>query len=250
MIKLFHNIRKKLAAEGKTTSYLKYAIGEIILVMIGILLALQVNDWNQSRLNRIEEKNILAKLHDEFLDNKSELAKSISIYKGAMNANLALMNLIGIDSIELKKHNLDSLLYQSLPSLQIVLSDNTIKNIVQTGKLDIIKNPEVIQLINQWEAQTILLKERDKNLSDWINHQLIPLINDYVAFKQLDAYGNMPWGGKSKLKADYHTLFHMLTYENIMDNVLWYHNKIRISLESTNELIDNIIDATERYNHD
>ena len=49
MIKLFRNIRKNLLAEGKTTKYFKYAIGEIILVVIGILIALQINNWNETK---------------------------------------------------------------------------------------------------------------------------------------------------------------------------------------------------------
>jgi len=49
MIKFFGNIRKTLVNEGKTTNYLKYAIGEIVLVVIGILIALQINNWNESR---------------------------------------------------------------------------------------------------------------------------------------------------------------------------------------------------------
>jgi len=47
MIKFFNKIRKQLLDENKTGRYFKYAIGEIILVMIGILLALQINNWNQ-----------------------------------------------------------------------------------------------------------------------------------------------------------------------------------------------------------
>ncbi|MFH6768279.1 hypothetical protein V8G56_05995 [Gaetbulibacter aquiaggeris] len=248
MIKLFSNIRKKLLAEGKTANYLKYAIGEIVLVMIGILLALQVNSWNQSRLERIDEKNILAKLHDEFLENKNEVNKSTAIFKSAMNANIVLMSLVGSDTEELQKHDLDSLFYESLPSMQIVFSNNTIKNIVLSGKLNVIKNPEIIQLINQWEAHTVLLKEREQILSQWLNNQLIPFISDYVAFKEIDHNGNMPWSGKSKLKPDYHTLFQQLKYENILDNVLWYHNKNRISLEMADDLIEKIIDATKSYN--
>jgi len=247
MIKFFRTIRKKLLAEGKTTNYIKYAIGEIILVVIGILIALQINGWNQTRLERIDEKNILAKLHDEFQENKKEVAKSTAIYKSAMNANMVLMDLIGSDLTTLQKHNLDSLFYESLPSLQIVFSNNTIKNIVLSGKLSIIKNTEVIQLINQWEAHMVLLKEREKTLSDWINNQLIPLISDYVPFKEMDAYGDMPWSGKSKLKSDYYTLFQQLKYENILDNVLWYHNKNRLSLDIANDLILKIINATEPY---
>ena len=246
-MRIFKNIRLKFLNESKTANYIKYAIGEIVLVMIGILLALQVNSWNQSRLDRIEEKNILAKLHDEFLENKTEVDKSTAIYKSAMNSNSVLMNLIGSDEATLQKHNLDSLFYESLPSLQIVLSNNTVKNIVLSGKLNTIKNAEIIKLINQWEAHLVLIKEREKTLLDWINNQLIPLISDYVPFKQMDAYGNMPWSGKSKLKSDYYRLFQQLKYENVLDNVLWYHNKNRLSLEIANDLILKIIKATEPY---
>ena len=49
MIKFFRHIRKSLLNEGKTSKYFKYAIGEIVLVVIGILIALQINNWNESR---------------------------------------------------------------------------------------------------------------------------------------------------------------------------------------------------------
>ena len=49
MIRFFRNIRQKLAAENKVMAYLRYAIGEIILVVIGILIALQINNWNERR---------------------------------------------------------------------------------------------------------------------------------------------------------------------------------------------------------
>ena len=49
MIKFFRNIRKQLLNEGKTGKYLKYALGEIVLVVIGILIALQINNWNENR---------------------------------------------------------------------------------------------------------------------------------------------------------------------------------------------------------
>lgn len=64
MIKIFRHIRKNLLNEGKTTNYLKYAIGEIALVMIGILLALQVNNWNESRKdNKFEIKMLEEVIH-------------------------------------------------------------------------------------------------------------------------------------------------------------------------------------------
>lgn len=69
MIKLFRNIRQNLLAEGKTTRYLKYAIGEIILVVIGILIALQINNWNEGRKENIKQWSVLSNL---LLDIKSD----------------------------------------------------------------------------------------------------------------------------------------------------------------------------------
>ena len=66
MIKLFRNIRKKLVSENRSiirnTNYLKYALGEIVLVVIGILIALQVNNWNEQRKDQSLEQNYLKRL--------------------------------------------------------------------------------------------------------------------------------------------------------------------------------------------
>ena len=63
MIKFFRKIRQNLLSEGKTGKYFKYAIGEIVLVVIGILIALQINNWNESRKMKIEEKKMLQISH-------------------------------------------------------------------------------------------------------------------------------------------------------------------------------------------
>ncbi len=62
MINFFRKIRKQLLTENKFSKYLLYAIGEIALVMIGILLALQVNDWNENKKNGTIIKNNTALL--------------------------------------------------------------------------------------------------------------------------------------------------------------------------------------------
>ena len=73
MIKFFRNIRKNLLSEGKTSKYLKYAIGEIVLVVIGILIALQINNWNENRKTRVKENVIVKSLYDEFMFNSKYL---------------------------------------------------------------------------------------------------------------------------------------------------------------------------------
>ena len=77
MIKLFRNIRQNLLTEGKTTKYLKYAIGEIILVVIGILIALQINNWNENRKNESTESDYYCKLLDDFELDRQKYCGSI-----------------------------------------------------------------------------------------------------------------------------------------------------------------------------
>ncbi|MGB5203552.1 DUF6090 family protein [Eudoraea sp.] len=64
MFKFFRKIRFDLMEKNKTGKYLKYAIGEIVLVVIGILIALQINNWNEERKDRIELDNYLIKIAD------------------------------------------------------------------------------------------------------------------------------------------------------------------------------------------
>lgn len=65
MVKFFRNIRKKLAAENKIAGYLRNAIGEIVLVVVGILIALQINNWNQIKNQRNKEVEILKAFHTQ-----------------------------------------------------------------------------------------------------------------------------------------------------------------------------------------
>ena len=62
MIGFFRRIRKKLANQNKFIHYSRYAVGEILLVVIGILIALQVNTWNEARKTRNKELNYLSNI--------------------------------------------------------------------------------------------------------------------------------------------------------------------------------------------
>ncbi|WP_282134324.1 DUF6090 family protein [Seonamhaeicola maritimus] len=69
MIKIFRNLRKQLLSEGKTSKYLKYAIGEIVLVVIGILIALSINNWNEFKKERKQERKVLSELLSSMENN-------------------------------------------------------------------------------------------------------------------------------------------------------------------------------------
>ncbi|WP_170068335.1 DUF6090 family protein [Flagellimonas meridianipacifica] len=67
----------KLLSENKFRNYLIYAIGEIILVVIGILIALQINNWSETRKLKIEEEKILISLVEDFNENKLRIEEAI-----------------------------------------------------------------------------------------------------------------------------------------------------------------------------
>ena len=75
MIKFFRQIRQNLIMENNTSKYLKYAIGEIVLVVIGILIALQINNWNEDHKLKNEELKILLELNNALVGGvQGELA--------------------------------------------------------------------------------------------------------------------------------------------------------------------------------
>ncbi|MBT8315876.1 MAG: hypothetical protein KJP26_15570 [Maribacter sp.] len=79
MIKYFRHIRQQLLTENKFSKYLLYAIGEIVLVVIGILIALQINNWNEWRKDREKEKIILSDLADNIKINIQSLQNDIAL---------------------------------------------------------------------------------------------------------------------------------------------------------------------------
>jgi hypothetical protein len=79
MIKFFRKIRQKLLSENKISKYILYALGEIILVVIGILIALSVNNFNNARIDRNEETEILKALQVDFRETKKSVEKTIEL---------------------------------------------------------------------------------------------------------------------------------------------------------------------------
>lgn len=74
-MKLFRKIRQQLAAENNVVKYLRYAIGEILLVVIGILIALQVNNWNEHRKQRNKERYYLTNIKTDLNRNMAEIGR-------------------------------------------------------------------------------------------------------------------------------------------------------------------------------
>jgi hypothetical protein len=231
--------------QNKTGKYLKYAIGEIVLVVIGILIALSINNWNQNRINQLDKKEILSKLQIEFQANKKILQDYKIKNERSMNSNIALMSLIGETKEVLSKQNLDSLFYESYQGNELAFTENTLKNIVQSGRLNLFKDEEITTLLNQWNSLSVIRENRLNKLDSWSNDYSIQFLMPYISFKEMDANANFRWSGKSKVKPDYYPLFQKVIFENLIENSLWYYQNLNDRLEETDVLIDKIISATK-----
>lgn len=94
MIKFFRKIRQKLISEGKAGQYLKYAIGEIVLVVIGILIALQINNWSEKKKEREKEQAFLREINLDFKSNKEQLDSIIEYNKVSLHAGQRLQEIL------------------------------------------------------------------------------------------------------------------------------------------------------------
>ena len=142
MIKLFRNIRKNLLNEGKTTKYFKYAIGEIVLVVIGILIALQINNWNENRILENQELDILKALVIGLKKDNEDLkfnAKSLTTSLASANT---IIKAIEID--EPYRVSIADYFGIAMFPVQFVYSTSAFETLKSKG-IDLIKN----NVINQ-----------------------------------------------------------------------------------------------------
>ena len=105
MIKFFRKIRKKFLEQGKTSKYLSYALGEIILVVIGILIALQINNWNENRKNQNKIVGYLYNLTDDLSTDIKEFNQNIWYYERDIRKSEYVLS-----SDDYKKLKVDSIL--------------------------------------------------------------------------------------------------------------------------------------------
>ena len=111
MIPFFRKIRKKMADDNKPMRYARYAIGEILLVVIGILIALQINNWNEENKKGVEANEYLINLLAEFKTNQEDLKTNIEYHKFVKLKTNELSELINPNPKEISSKRLDTLMF-------------------------------------------------------------------------------------------------------------------------------------------
>jgi len=221
MIKFFRKIRQKMIKENRTSKYLLYAIGEIILVVIGILIALSINNWNQERILKIEEEGIVRNIHNEYLQNKTIIKTTLETSDDCANAVKSLMHLIGKDEVLINNHNIDSLMYYAFDLPIFRPSENTISGLIQSGRLELLNNQELVDLIYEWGRTMKALNDMSSRLLTKSDDDILPYLSKKYALKDMDAYGTLQWKNKTSLTIDKLQIFEEIEFENIMDDFLY-----------------------------
>jgi len=189
MIKFFRHIRQNLIMENKTGKYLKYAIGEIVLVVIGILIALQVNNWNEERR---DSKTLISILENEKISIAIEIEKEetqIQLINGWIDTVLNAQIIIEEVDVPTPQHQkvldkaFEVLTYLGLRTRKIEHLQSLSQSISRsklTGKNEVVRT--ISQLIDGFGLGKDLLDIHQENL---LNHDR-SLNSDVLRFNSKD----------------------------------------------------------------
>ena len=215
---------------GKTSKYLKYAIGEIILVVIGILIALQINNWNELRKEHVIEKRYI---EDLLLDLKNDSLNISNTYSEV--SEVLRTRALFRDILKGENSNTDSLIYyfdtQWFQSQRFTATTATIDEIKSNGHFGMIRNlavkRSIVEIYNLFENHKILE-------NDFVNAQreMITLLGevmpDMLDYKEEDIL---------KIK-DYPKVFNALTlnyastrteaYKDILDQCMYTIQELQV----------------------
>jgi len=247
MMKFFNHIRKQLAAENKVASYIRYAIGEILLVVIGILIALQINNWNEGRKNAAIEEEIISNMHEEFLQNKLVLKEVREVLNKSEKSCYQLMNLMNKERNYLFVYNIDSLLYYALDFNSFNPSSNVFSEVIQSGRLGLIENKDLVGSLFDWQRMLDNNRYTYTIYQKFIEEQIMPYLNDNISFKNLDKYSPMQWKHPTEFKTDYSVIFSDRKFENLMDNHLYHLSLLKNEHKMIEEIMDKIIKETNQH---
>jgi hypothetical protein len=165
MLRFFRRIRQNLLAEKKFTKYLFYALGEIILVVIGILIALAINNANQKRLTEKNEVTYLMGLKEEFQTSKLKLKELIAVNQNNYNGAKKILEYAGDPSAAPSEEEFSKVLYSTF-STDIAFNPNSslLQEIINSGNLKNLSNPQLrIQLTN-WVSTIEDIRRQEEEL--------------------------------------------------------------------------------------
>ncbi len=255
MIKFFRKIRQNMIKENKVSKYILYAVGEILLVVIGILIALQLNNLNE--INKVKDTEViyLNALHDEFSTNLKEVVRVMELNERGLEFAHALLGKMGTDDPDFTEKEFDSLMYRTiLAEIQYRPSPGTLIELINSGNLGIISNRELRLKLASWDGiLTSVLFQEEEHYKP--RYKLIDLMNKWGNGRKslINALGNtsvrlaIP---NSNFKLSSIVLLQNIEFDNqltfffITGNFLnsSYYSNLKNNIENTLKIIQSELD--------
>lgn len=180
-MKIFRKIREALIQKGDLTNYLWYAIGEILLVMIGILLALQVNNWNENKIKRSAELTYYSNIKNRLLDDKKLIQSQIN-YNSRYDNQFKYANEIIEINDRTKTDTLGKIAINLTNYSDFDGRDNIYESMVNSGEIKLLKNNEIIEGIRDLEEDYLYINRIEKIHYDAMITYAIPSIYPNIKF--------------------------------------------------------------------
>jgi hypothetical protein len=178
MVKVFRRLRQSLLQERKIGNYLFYAFGEIILVVIGILIALAINNANQRSAERHKERVYLDGLRDEFTTTKNKLNVLIAVNKDNFKGAKTLLSFMHKPLDSISESDFSKILFQTFSSDIALNSNNSLlQEMVSSGSLKDISNDALRVALTNW-LSTLVDIARQENELDLQRQKVLDMFRD------------------------------------------------------------------------
>lgn len=166
MFRFFRKIRTQLLHENKVTRYMLYALGEIILIVIGILIAITIDNRNEERKIRRMEQVYLVGLQSEFELSRAKLQTLIEVNRNVYEDAKEIADLISSKENPDELH-LSQLLFNALSYEQAYNPNNSLLNeVINTGYLKNISNADLRKELSSWESQIQSIHRQEATLRE------------------------------------------------------------------------------------
>ena len=214
---------------NKTGKYFKYAIGEIVLVVIGILIALSINNWNNRRIDNSKEQSILKNLQLDFKNNIRNLDKASTDFMEAYQASVTLLDIVKVNG-PINSEEVEQLIDKIINkpnSLDLITG--SIDEIFNTGSLHLIKNPLLKKQLSNWSFKYTDTEDDIVIYKDYLFDLFIPSLTKKVKLRNtsIPSFFENNLGlqiiSKSNFKLDYDKTIRTVEFENqLYNNALNY----------------------------
>ena len=212
MIKFFRKIRQNLLSEGKNGKYLKYAFGEIILVVIGILIALSINNWNENKKNinqsRKHLETIRLNLEDDIKQAETLLAETETTIEYTNTFLNQFKTLTPIDN------NIQLYLIYLMYERNIEVNESGINALINSNGMSFIDENLQVKILDYYR-HIEQLKSREINANSEIKAQFEPYVkaNYYWIYNKSN-----PWHRQSELYKDDPRLIENIDLKSVIDD--------------------------------